>query len=85
VICPYCGFDKDPEIFTDEHVIPRTLGGNVYPTNPFLCRVCTGCNSACGRYVDGRFSKSWFIHNWKSDAARQTYDPAAEPVFPLSY
>ncbi|WP_437597727.1 HNH endonuclease [Sorangium sp. So ce590] len=85
VICPYCGYDKDCALFTDEHVLPRALGGNVQPTNPFRCRVCKDCNSACGRWIDGRFAKSWPIHNWKTDAARRTYDPNAEVAFPPSY
>lgn len=77
-VCPYCGYSKDESEFTDEHVLPKTLGGNLEPTNPFICRVCRGCNNACGRWVDGRFAKSWIISNWKVDAVRASYDPSKD-------
>jgi HNH endonuclease len=85
MLCPYCGYEKDVEKFTDEHVLPRALGGAVLPTNPFVCRVCNSCNAACGRWIDGRFARSSLIHNARSEAMRRTYDPASNPTFSLSY
>jgi hypothetical protein len=83
VFCPYCGRQK--ERFTDEHVIPRALGGNTHPTNPFLLRVCDRCNSACGRWVDGPFIKGWLIANARASAGAISYDPSVEPRLPLVY
>jgi hypothetical protein len=57
-LCPYCGKTKPTEEFTDEHVVPAAVGGNLMPTNPFLLRACRRCNTACGRHVDGPFIRS---------------------------
>jgi hypothetical protein len=81
--CPYCGREK--ETFTDEHVVPRALGGNVEPANPFKLRVCDTCNAASGRRVDGRFVRSFLVHNARAQAANDFYDPRVEPVIPLFY
>ncbi len=69
--CPYCGYEKSDELFTDEHVLPQSLGGNLQPTNPLLCRVCKSCNSACGRWIDGRVARSCLIHATKSLSAHR--------------
>jgi hypothetical protein len=53
LFCPYCGRDKPPEEFTDEHALSRGVGGGLKPTNPFKLRVCKECNDFCGDYVDG--------------------------------
>lgn len=85
MFCPYCGYDKNDDKFTDEHVIPQALGGNVQPTNPFLLRVCSPCNSACGRWIDAPFIRSWLIYNWRAQSSATYYDPAAEPVVSLVF
>ncbi|MBK7583802.1 MAG: HNH endonuclease [Myxococcales bacterium] len=82
--CPYCGYDK-PDEFTDEHVVPRALGGGVQPTNPFILRICEPCNSACGRWIDGPFVRSWLIHNARAACAVEFCDPTAKPVVPLTF
>lgn len=38
IICICCAQDKGDDEFTDEHVIPKTIVGNVFPINPFLLR-----------------------------------------------
>jgi hypothetical protein len=83
MICPYCGQDKEDGEMTDEHVLPDALGGNLEPTNPFKIRVCERCNRVCGKYVDGPFIRSWFIHNARAFGASRFIDLAAEPTLPL--
>lgn len=84
-LCPYCGYEKDLTEFTDEHVLPRALGGGVRPTNPFVCRVCGSCNAAVGRWIDGWFTRSPLIYNFRARASFATYDPDSEPTFPLFF
>jgi hypothetical protein len=83
--CPYCGRDKAPTEFTDEHPIPRSLGGNLTPSNPFLIRVCASCNAACGRWIDGPFVKSWLMHNARAITVDRLYRDSPPQVFPLVY
>lgn len=83
--CPYCGEVKEATEFTTEHVIPRKVGGNVEPTNPFLLDVCCRCNSASGRWIDGPFLKNWLIHHSRFSAHLLAVDPLANPVLPLAY
>src|SRR4051812_6599767 len=85
MICPYCGRDKPLDEMTIEHVLPRALGGNVEPSNPFQCKACKTCNNDCGQWIDGRFVRSWVIHNWRAESSRRAYDPSANPVLPLAY
>jgi len=71
---------------TDEHVLPRTIGGNLHPYNPFLLKnVCRSCNSAAGRHIDGPFIRSWFIQNQRSLNARKYLDLASDPIIPLVF
>ncbi|MDB4968530.1 MAG: hypothetical protein JWN44_4219, partial [Myxococcales bacterium] len=57
-LCTYCYRDTRP--FTEEHVLPDSLGGNIEPTNPFkLLTVCESCNGTAGRHIDGPFARSW--------------------------
>lgn len=80
--CPYCGEVR--EEMTDEHVIPRGLGGNLRPTNPFLIRACKRCNNACGAFIDGPFVKSWFLQNARALGNRY-YEAGTVPVAHLVY
>ena len=54
---PYCGKVR---ALTDEHVLPRSIGGNLIGTptasglssvNPFKVGVCCRCNSLCGTWT----------------------------------
>lgn len=52
--CLYCGNEKNEEDFSQEHVIPKALGGNLTPDNPFtIHNVCRRCNSVAGAFIDG--------------------------------
>ncbi len=79
--CPYCFKKLGSENFTDEHVIPAALGGNITPNNPFKLRVCAPCNRTCGKYVDGPFIRSPFVHNSRALHAENYYafDDASAP------
>jgi hypothetical protein len=81
--CPYCGEAKPAGDFTQEHVLPRALGGNLQPQNPFAISVCRRCNSSCGRWVDGPFVRSWHIYNWRAESQRRSYD--AKGILPLTW
>ena len=74
--CVYCAKNTSP--LTEEHVVPRALGGALQPTNPFkLNRVCRRCNTLCGRYVDRPFVKNWIVANYLQSAAYQLLDVTA--------
>jgi hypothetical protein len=86
MFCAYCGKEKPETEMTNEHVLPRKIGGNLYPMNPFLLRnVCRTCNTAAGRHIDGPFIKSWFIHNHRAKSARYYLDLNMDPILPLIY
>ena len=82
--CLYCNREK--EDITGEHVIPRGIGGNIKPTNPFKLReVCSGCNHSCGRYIDGPFIRSWFTQQGRATSAVHVFKPGATESLPLNY
>jgi hypothetical protein len=84
VRCLYC--DRDKEDITGEHVIPRGIGGNLKETNPFkLKEVCSECNNACGRYVDGPFIRSPFTHQPKVTTAVRAFKPGITDSLPLNF
>lgn len=86
MICAYCDREKPETEMTDEHVLPRKIGGNVHPTNPFLLRnVCKTCNTAAGRHIDGPFIRSWFIQNHRAKSAGRYLDLNKDPILPLIY
>lgn len=84
-LCPYCGKLKPSTEFSDEHVVPAALGGNLTPVNPFLLRVCRRCNTACGRHVDGPFIRGWMTSNDRTLHARRFSDPESAPIVPFVY
>jgi HNH endonuclease len=84
MICVYC--NRDSEAFTAEHVIPQSIGGNLYPKNPFkLKEVCSNCNSCCGRYVDGPFIRSWMTQQNRARTAVRALKPGPSAFLPLNY
>jgi HNH endonuclease len=85
MLCPYCGRDKDAGEFTDEHVLPRALGGVLEPVNPFKIRVCGRCNHLSGQHVDGPFCKSTWMHYARASAGKSAVDLATEPTLPLTF
>ena len=86
VTCVYCGKNKNDTEMTREHVVPAAIGGILSPQNPFLLRrVCRRCNSACGRYVDGPFLRSWLTSNERAMNALKYLDLGKNPAVPLVY
>lgn len=82
--CVYC--NRDSEVFTAEHVIPQSVGGNLEPTNPFKLReVCPHCNSCCGRYVDGPFIRSRLTQQGRATTAVRAFEPGPNAFLPLNY
>lgn len=56
--CPYHGLDHSPEtIFTDEHVLPYSIGGS----SQLTIRVCKEANDKCGDGIDGPLVNNFFI------------------------
>lgn len=83
--CLYCGKEKEDSEFSQEHVLPRGVGGNLI-NNPFSIKdVCAKCNNLCGLFVDGPFIKSWFINNYRSQIAQKYCHLTPETILPLSY
>src|SRR4030095_723423 len=86
MFCPYCGKDKPEADFTDEHVVPQRLGGNLTPINPFVIRSGKPCNTTAGRWVDGPFIRSWFVMNDRAMHALKYVDiSAANSIVPYVY
>ena len=84
--CVYCGREKDEDDFSDEHVIPAALGGDLPPQNPFLLKdVCQRCNNLCGIYVDGPFIRSWLTQNDRAVSALKGVSVGPRTILPLSY
>ncbi len=83
--CHYCGKERADDELTKEHVLPKALGGNVTPTNPFALDVCKRCNTACGRHVDGPFIRSFSTQMDRFANARRYIDLDRDAVVPLLY
>jgi hypothetical protein len=84
--CLYCTIEKDEAEFSDEHVMPQGLGGNLKPTNPFKTdHVCRKCNSICGLYIDRPFIRSLFTQNNRAAEGLRYIKPASNAEVPLSY
>lgn len=85
-LCVYCGSIKSATEFTSEHVIPKAIGGNLIPTNPFLLEnVCRRCNNIAGIYIDGPYIKSWFTQNYRAESQLQYVDLRNHAVLPLHF
>ncbi len=84
-LCPYCGREKPDTDRSQEHVIPRALGGAIMPQNPFSLLVCRRCNSACGRHVDGPFIRSWLTQLDRFAYGKRYIDLKSDSVVPLAF
>ena len=86
MLCVYCGENKNEDEATREHVIPRSIGGNLIPDNPFiLTRVCKRCNNVCGTYVDAEYTKSVFANGYIAAAYWKQADIRTNPTLPLTF
>lgn len=84
-LCCYCR--KNESRFSEEHIIPRFMGGSSKCSDAVTRDVCQGCNSILGRHVDGAVARSYFLHSMEPDSwnACFDYDPKKGNVFPLIY
>jgi hypothetical protein len=85
-ICIYCNKEKQDSDFSQEHVLPRALGGAIQPINPFSTTlVCARCNTISGFFIDAPFAKSWFINNYRADNAKRFIKLLPSTILPLVY
>lgn len=83
--CLYCKNEKPEEEFSQEHVLPRAIGGNLNTYNPFSINdVCNRCNSLSGLFIDGPFIKSWLINNYRAEAAQRYCHLTPNTILPLN-
>src|SRR5690348_13782951 len=59
--CPYCNQWHPPENMSEEHIIPRAIGG----PDMLTISVCKPCNDRMGRTLDSRLDR----HGWLKFAA----------------
>lgn len=84
--CIYCNQEKPNSEFSQEHILPRALGGAIHPTNPFSTDlVCIRCNTISGFFIDAPFVKSWFINNYRADNAKKYIKLTPLTILPLIY
>jgi hypothetical protein len=84
-LCPFCGNDESTGPMNQEHALPRSLGGNLEPTNQFSIRAHMKCNGTLGKYVDAPFVRSFPLYNARTLTGYQLVDPSRKPVLPLLY
>lgn len=84
--CIYCNKEKEDSEFSQEHILPKSIGGALQPINPFSTDfVCGRCNSISGFFIDGPFAKSWFINNYRADHAAKYARITPSTILPLVY
>ncbi|XUX08611.1 HNH endonuclease [Aminobacter sp. BA135] len=84
--CIYCGRALADEMFRSiEHVWPKSIGVDRPPEIFVSKSVCDPCNHLCGLFVDGPFSKSWFITNEKLNSDFCFLDPEKPTATSLAY
>jgi len=81
--CLYC--DRDKEDITGEHVIPGHRWKPQRDESLQAERVCSECNNACGRYVDGPFIRSPLTHQAKVTTAVRAFKPGITDSLPLNF
>lgn len=85
-ICLYCNREKEEKEFSQEHVLPRGIGGALTPVNPFSVNdVCIRCNTLSGFFIDAPFIKSWFINNHRASNAKKHIKLSINTILPLVY
>jgi len=84
--CIYCDKEKDETEFSQEHVLPRSIGGVLQPVNPFSTNlVCARCNSISGFFIDAPFAKNWIINNYRASNAAKLSKITPSTILPLVY
>jgi hypothetical protein len=84
--CIYCGINKPNTEFSEEHIWPAALGGDLLPAFWRTNDVCRACNNSSGVFVDGAFIKSFFISGERAlDALDYLSPDNPKRILPLSY
>jgi len=84
--CIYCDIEKEDKEFSQEHIIPRAIGGVLLPQNPFSTNdVCVRCNTISGFFIDAPFTKSWIINNYRASNATKFATITPKTILPLVY
>jgi hypothetical protein len=84
--CIYCDREKHDKEFSQEHILPRSIGGVLMPKNPFSTNeVCERCNNISGFFIDAPFTKSWIINNYRSSNSKKFATITPQTILPLSY
>jgi HNH endonuclease len=85
--CIYCREDKPVAEFSEEHIIPKFMGGSSECYDAVTNDVCDQCNSLFGRFVDASVAKGFFLNSIEGTAWQGCfdYDEKNGNVFPLTY
>ncbi len=85
--CIYCRETKPLAEFSEEHIIPRFMGGASACAAAVTDDACVRCNGLFGRFVDAAVAKGFFLNAQESGAWRACfdYDRINGNVFPLVY
>lgn len=83
--CIYCNGRKNNPRMTLEHIWPQSLGGAAAPELFRSNQVCESCNNHAGLWVDGAFTKSWFVANEAAMQDRSYLDPEKPGIVPFIY
>lgn len=85
--CIYCWGEKNASEFSEEHIIPRFMGGTSECAAAITSDVCQRCNSLFGRFVDAPVAKGYFLNSVEHGAWRMcfNFDENAGNVYPLTY
>ena len=83
-ICVYCGIDKPTIEQSDEHIVPRAIGGNLLH-NTLKIRVCVRCNNILGMFVDAPFTQGWLISSARATNAQKYIDFSVDSIVPLAF
>ena len=85
--CIYCRETKPLAEFSEEHIIPRFMGGASACAAAVTHDVCAKCNGLYGRFVDAAVAKGFFLNAQESGAWQGCFDhdQRSGNVFPLIY
>lgn len=83
--CIYCQGATGDAQFSEEHIWPQSLGGDVAPADFITRDVCKTCNDRCGLWVDAGFTKSFLASTDALRGAELFLDPDRPGPLPLIY
>lgn len=85
-ICVYCGQNKLTNQLSDEHIIPRSIGGATDINNPLKIKnVCKKCNNTVGMFVDYALTGNWFMYNYHASVIKKYATLNQDTALPLKY